>query len=96
MSEPTVWTARIRVNVADPRLAERLERTMWPEAEREVPRARAELRRPREDTVELVLVAGDSGAARAALNTYLGWIQLALDAAHAAVGTGRSAQGSLD
>ncbi|MHB8352410.1 MAG: KEOPS complex subunit Pcc1, partial [Thermoplasmata archaeon] len=48
-----------------------------PESSREVPRATARVDRVGPDTVRLTLTARDTGALRAALNTYLGWISLA-------------------
>jgi tRNA threonylcarbamoyladenosine modification (KEOPS) complex Pcc1 subunit len=72
------WTASLRVRAADERVAAMLERALRPEADREVPRARAALSRPSPEVVELEIAAGDSGAMRAALNTYLGWVALAL------------------
>ena len=72
------WSATVTVRPGSARLASVLERSLRPEAEREVPRARAELRRPTDDSVELVISARDSGAMRAALNTYLGWVHLSL------------------
>ena len=59
-------------------------RSLGPESSREVPRARAQVRRTGDRTLELALDARDSGALRAALNTYLGWIHLALATARVA------------
>ena len=73
-----VWTAVVRVRVSEPAVARSLERALRPEAEREVPRTRAELRSVDDRTVELAVSARDSGPMRAALNTYLGWIHLAV------------------
>ena len=79
MSPPAgPWTATVRVRTTDDRTAEMLERALRPEAEREVPRARADLRRPRPNEIELAVVARDAGAMRAALNTYLGWVSLSV------------------
>jgi tRNA threonylcarbamoyladenosine modification (KEOPS) complex Pcc1 subunit len=78
------WTASIRVRVDDPRVAAWVEQALRPEASREVPRANADLRRSSDRTVELTISARDSGAMRAALNTYLGWIHLSLATALAA------------
>jgi KEOPS complex subunit Pcc1 len=56
-----------------------------PEAGREVPRARSEL--SLEGTkVVLVVRADDAGALRAALNSYLRWAALAIDASELAKG----------
>lgn len=49
-----------------------------PEAAREVPRARATLAESTEGALEISVEAADAGALRAALNTYLGWLDLAL------------------
>jgi tRNA threonylcarbamoyladenosine modification (KEOPS) complex Pcc1 subunit len=72
------WTATVTVRTSDPAVAHVLERALRPEAEREVPRARAELHDDPATGVELRISARDAGAMRAALNTYLGWVQLAL------------------
>jgi tRNA threonylcarbamoyladenosine modification (KEOPS) complex Pcc1 subunit len=72
------WTATVTVTTRHDRLAAMLESSLRPEAQREVPRTRAELRRPHANTVELEISARDSGAMRAALNTYLGWVHLSL------------------
>jgi len=81
---PFAWTASVRVDVGSPAVAEWLERALRPEASREVPRAHAELRRDSESSLELTISARDSGAMRAALNTYLGWVHLSLATAQAA------------
>jgi len=78
------WTASIRIRVDDASLRDWLGQALGPEAAREVPRARAELHRGEGDSLELEIVAADSGAMRAALNTYLGWIHLSLATAQAA------------
>ncbi|HYB80020.1 MAG TPA: KEOPS complex subunit Pcc1 [Thermoplasmata archaeon] len=85
MTEPPwPWTASVRLRVDDPSVAEWLEQALRPEASREVPRARAELNRSAGATLDLSIAAKDSGAMRAALNTYLGWIHLSLATAQAA------------
>ncbi len=85
MSRPPAWTAVVRVSAGSARLAGWLERALAPEAAREVPRARAVVRRVGR-SVELRLEAGDAGAMRAALNTYLGWVALSVATAGAAAG----------
>lgn len=78
MSDPHArWTATVVVHARDAALARSFERALRPEASREVPRARAELSAPVGTDVELAITAADTGAMRAALNTYLGWIHLA-------------------
>ena len=84
--EPAGWTATIRVHVRDPALGSWVERALRPEAAREVPRARAELRPLARGDLEVTVSARDIGAMRAALNTYLGWIHLALATALASAG----------
>lgn len=79
------WTATVRVDLGDPTTADWLEQALRPEASREVPRARAELRREGGRSLEITISAQDSGAMRAALNTYLGWIHLSLATVRAAV-----------
>jgi tRNA threonylcarbamoyladenosine modification (KEOPS) complex Pcc1 subunit len=85
MSEPPPpWRATITVRARDPAFARSLERALRPEASREVPRARAELRSASGGELELTITASDTGAMRAALNTYLGWIHLAAATARTA------------
>jgi tRNA threonylcarbamoyladenosine modification (KEOPS) complex Pcc1 subunit len=79
------WSATISVRCQDPRLVGWVEQSLRPEAAREVPRASAELRTASPDTVVITISAHDSGALRAALNTYLGWVDLSLATARAAV-----------
>ncbi|HTW77085.1 MAG TPA: KEOPS complex subunit Pcc1 [Thermoplasmata archaeon] len=86
-TDEPAWTATLVVRPASAEHAEALERALRPEAAREVPRARAELDRPDPGTVRLRVEARDTGAMRAALNTYLGWIHLAF-ATRAAVDRG--------
>jgi tRNA threonylcarbamoyladenosine modification (KEOPS) complex Pcc1 subunit len=81
------WTATLTVRTGSEHLAAILERSLRPEAEREVPRSRAILSRPSAETVEISISARDSGAMRAALNTHLGWVHLSL-------ATARSVRGS--
>jgi tRNA threonylcarbamoyladenosine modification (KEOPS) complex Pcc1 subunit len=71
------WHATVTVRARDPEFARSLELALRPEASREVPRARAELRAAAGTELELRISAADTGAMRAALNTYLGWIHLA-------------------
>jgi tRNA threonylcarbamoyladenosine modification (KEOPS) complex Pcc1 subunit len=70
------WEGRLRVARPDPASADRLLRALQPEAAREVPRARARLAREGEREIVLDIEAADTGALRAAVNTYLGWISL--------------------
>ena len=72
------WTASVTLRAARPEVLRWIERSLLPEAAREVPRARAELHRVSDGAIELRVFARDSGALRAALNTYLGWIHLSL------------------
>jgi len=74
---PSPWSARIAVLRPSPESAERLYRALLPEAAREVPRAHAVLRPVDGSSVVLDVEANDTGALRAAVNTYLGWIHLA-------------------
>lgn len=76
MTSRSSWQAEIEVCRPDAAAAERLLRTLLPEATREVPRGRASLDRPEPCRVSIRLEAEDSGALRAALNTFLGWISL--------------------
>jgi len=81
---PFAWNATITVRAEASSVLDWLERSLRPEASREVPRARAELVRGTGNAIELTIFARDSGAMRAALNTYLGWVHLALATARAA------------
>jgi tRNA threonylcarbamoyladenosine modification (KEOPS) complex Pcc1 subunit len=77
MTAPSEWEAAIDIRRPTPEAAERLLRTLRPEAAREVPRVRATLTRSGAQVVTLRLLARDTGALRAALNTFLGWVSLA-------------------
>ncbi len=90
MSDPALWTGSIVVRRADAPAADRLWRALTPEAAREVPRAQATVERDGERAIRVALVARDTGAVRAAVNTYLGWISLA-DRTETAVGHDRRA-----
>ncbi len=79
MSDPELpWSMTISVRTPTEELAGWLERTLLPEVAREVPRAHAELHRSTPTCVEIEIRARDTGSVRAALNTYLGWVHLAL------------------
>jgi tRNA threonylcarbamoyladenosine modification (KEOPS) complex Pcc1 subunit len=78
------WDSTISVRAGDLRTTDALERALRPEAMREVPRAHAMIDRPEPTIVRLTISARDAGAMRAALNTYLGWIHLALATREAA------------
>ncbi len=85
MTEPPfAWTASVHLRAQDPTVLDWVEQALRPEAAREVPRAHADLRRGTGRSLELTISARDSGAMRAALNTYLGWIHLSLATARAA------------
>ncbi|MCI4337067.1 MAG: hypothetical protein L3K17_07760 [Thermoplasmata archaeon] len=71
------WSARLRAHRGDQESAVRLHRALAPEAEREVPRAHCTLTLSPDGNVLLDIRTRDTGALRAALNTYLGWIDLA-------------------
>jgi tRNA threonylcarbamoyladenosine modification (KEOPS) complex Pcc1 subunit len=73
------WRATVTVTAPDDSFARSLERALQPEVRREVPRARAELTPVAGGRLEIAITAGDTGAMRAALNTYLGWIHLAAE-----------------
>jgi tRNA threonylcarbamoyladenosine modification (KEOPS) complex Pcc1 subunit len=77
VSELSSWTAVVRIHRARAADAARLFAALEPEAAREVPRTQVALRRPSAETVEITLHARDTGALRAGVNTFLGWIALA-------------------
>lgn len=87
---PEPWIVRVTVHVESAEVADWLARALGAEVGREVPRSRAQVRRAAEKTVEVGIEAHDSGALRAALNTYLGWVHLALATARAARSRPRS------
>lgn len=78
MSPSSSWTATVRVRPEGLATVGWLERALAPEAAREVPRARATVGLLSDRELEIRVEASDAGAMRAALNTYLGWIDLAL------------------
>ncbi len=78
MSSVRTWTASVRVRPPAERTGRWLSRALAPEAAREVPRAKASVRELEDGAVEIEVEAADAGAMRAALNTYLGWVHLAL------------------
>jgi tRNA threonylcarbamoyladenosine modification (KEOPS) complex Pcc1 subunit len=82
VTAPTDWEATIDLRRESPEAAHRLARALAPESSREVPRAAARVERPEPTVVRLVVSARDTGALRAALNTYLGWMQLATATEH--------------
>ncbi|MGC2289045.1 MAG: KEOPS complex subunit Pcc1 [Thermoplasmata archaeon] len=84
MNDTAGWHATIRIHRPTPTDAERIFQALAPEASREVPRARAELVRADPTTVDLRITAADTGACRAALNTYLAWVGLVLSTERAA------------
>ncbi|HTT34556.1 MAG TPA: KEOPS complex subunit Pcc1 [Thermoplasmata archaeon] len=75
-TRPGPWSAELEL-AADRPTATRLVRALAPEAAREVPRARTALAL-RKGGLSIRLEAAESGAMRAALNTHLGWIALAV------------------
>ena len=83
MSAPR-WSAQFRVTLDDPEAAERLLAVLGPEASRDVPKASVGLARPSPNTVAIDVRTSEVGALRAAANTYLGWVDLAVGAASVA------------
>jgi tRNA threonylcarbamoyladenosine modification (KEOPS) complex Pcc1 subunit len=86
------WRARIEVRSQDSVWTMWLEQALAPEAAREVPRARAQISRAPPEALTVAIEARDTGAVRAALNTYLGWIDLAV----ATLDSARSGRPSSD
>jgi tRNA threonylcarbamoyladenosine modification (KEOPS) complex Pcc1 subunit len=76
MNPAEPWSARLEIRLEDAEAAERLYRVLLPESSREVPRTEVRLNPPTDRSLAIDLLAKDSGALRAALQTYLGWIQL--------------------
>lgn len=77
MTLPSDWTVTLEHRSADAAAARRLYQVLVPEASREVPRARAVLAPPVDRVLTLAIDAKDTGGLRAAVQTYLGWLQLA-------------------
>jgi tRNA threonylcarbamoyladenosine modification (KEOPS) complex Pcc1 subunit len=77
MTAPPAWSGTIVCRCPTPQMAERLARSLGPEAVREVPRTRARIETGAPGEVRIVLSARDTGAMRAAMQTYLGWLRLA-------------------
>ena len=73
----TGWTGTITCRCPSAGMADRLARSLAPEVVREVPRARAEIERGEGGEIRVRITARDTGALRAALQTYLGWLKLA-------------------
>lgn len=78
MSHAASWTATIVVRPPGRSTAGWLAQALAPEAAREVPRARARISERADGTLAVEVEAADAGALRAAVNTYLGWLDLAL------------------
>jgi tRNA threonylcarbamoyladenosine modification (KEOPS) complex Pcc1 subunit len=78
VSAESGWAATIEIRLPSAAGAVRLARSLAPESTREVPRATARVDRPGPTVVRVTISARDTGALRAAINTHLGWVQLAL------------------
>ena len=76
MSPGHPWVATIDIERGTRTAAEHLVRTLAPEVQREVPRARSVVERKATTHVVITIHARDTGALRAGLNTYLGWLDL--------------------
>jgi tRNA threonylcarbamoyladenosine modification (KEOPS) complex Pcc1 subunit len=76
MTRGPPWVATIDIDRGTPMAAEHLVRTLAPEVQREVPRARSIVERKATTHVVITIRARDTGALRAGLNTYLGWLDL--------------------
>ena len=83
-ADPRPWEATIRVRSRPADVAGWLVAALAPEAAREVPRAGASITESPPDGLSIVVSAADAGAMRAALNTYLGWVDLAARTARGA------------
>ena len=84
MKDSGGWSAVVTIRQLNREATDHLARALEPEVTREVSRARSRLTRPSDDSVSLKISAHDTGALRAALNTYLGWVHLALATTQAA------------
>ncbi|MGP8077750.1 MAG: KEOPS complex subunit Pcc1 [Thermoplasmata archaeon] len=78
-----IWEATITVSSGRSAEAGWLVSALAPEAAREVARASATIARSGPGSMVLSIAAADAGAMRAALNTYLGWVELSLATAAA-------------
>ena len=81
------WAAEVAIDCASEAEARRLHRVLGPESSREVPRARASLTEPTDRTLSIHLETRDTGALRAGLQTFLGWVQLESETVRAAART---------
>ena len=70
------WEATLTVRAPSRRTAGRWRSALGPESTREIPRATARVRAEGGGSVRVELVAPTPGALRAAVNTYLGWLDL--------------------
>lgn len=87
------WTLVITVHADSPAHADWLRQALGPELSREVPRASATLSAPDERSARIEVHAKDTGAARAAANTYLSWVHLAWETMRRAQGEAAVAPG---
>ncbi|MFY9717586.1 MAG: KEOPS complex subunit Pcc1 [Thermoplasmata archaeon] len=83
------WRATISVTTERPEVADWLASALSPEAAREVPRASASVASAGPGGITVSIEASDVGAMRAALNTYLGWVELSLATAAASISSER-------
>ncbi len=83
---PGRWQATISVDCRSGPEATWLAEALGPEATREVPRAAARVELKSPGRLRVTIEANDAGAMRAALNTYLGWVELSLATVRAARG----------
>jgi tRNA threonylcarbamoyladenosine modification (KEOPS) complex Pcc1 subunit len=80
---PRPWQATITLTTEPPEVAGWLASALSPEAAREVPRASASVAPIGPGAIAVSIEASDAGAMRAALNTYLGWVELSIATAAA-------------
>jgi tRNA threonylcarbamoyladenosine modification (KEOPS) complex Pcc1 subunit len=79
------WEATVRWTAPSGRVAQAVAAALKPETGRELPRAETQISIHRRRVLDVRIRARDTSAARAALNTYLGWLGLV-------VATGRVAR----
>ena len=77
MTAASGWTGTITCRCPSPEMADRLAKSLAPEVVREVPRARAQIEHGPPGEIRVRITARDTGALRAAVQTYLGWLRLA-------------------
>lgn len=89
MSPTGPWQVSFQLASEPPRTLGWLARALAPELAREVPRASCRLHQPDPYNLRIDVTAKDTGSARAASNTCLGWVHLAQETVRRATNAAR-------